>query len=192
MVRMARGRRGPAKEPKDKSIVRSEELQRFVGDMIANGDHGRLSSVNIRCFMLGHTPKRSGKICGAYVTKIGELQRVYAGLDQAQAAFALVVAKPVWEKLDANGKAALIDHELRHIGFNAAGAPALVPHDLGEFAATVRKYGIDWAEDLRKFAEAVEPHIKQLSLRLEEGGAPASSPGAAVAAEGNGHLAEAA
>jgi len=153
--------------------------------MIANGDHQRLSSVNLRYYYLGHAPKRSGKLCGAYVVKMSELQRVYAGLDQAQSSFCVVIAKPVWDRLDANGRQALLDHGLRHIGFNSKGAPGLQPHDLQEFAATVRSYGLDWSEDVRRFAEACAPHMAQMVLDLEP-------PRGAVGEQTNGHLEEAA
>jgi hypothetical protein len=47
---------------------------------------------------------------------------------------------------------ALLDHELRHCGFNAQGAPELVRHDVEEFFGTVQRYGL-WFEDVRSFAK---------------------------------------
>jgi len=47
---------------------------------------------------------------------------------------------------------ALLDHELRHAGFNALGEPEIIRHDIEEFVGTVQRYGL-WFEDVRRFAE---------------------------------------
>ncbi len=49
---------------------------------------------------------------------------------------------------------ALLDHEIRHCGWTAAGLPEVAPHDVEEFMGTVRRHGL-WFEDVRRFAELV-------------------------------------
>lgn len=50
---------------------------------------------------------------------------------------------------------ALLDHELRHCGFDQNGLPIIIQHDVEEFCGTVERYGL-WFEDVRRFAELCE------------------------------------
>lgn len=45
---------------------------------------------------------------------------------------------------------ALLDHELRHCGFDQKGAPIIVQHDVEEFVGTIKRYGL-WFEDVQRF-----------------------------------------
>lgn len=73
------------------------------------------------------------------------------------------IAQEPWGYLDDDQRAALVDHELMHCGWDEAEErPLLRPHDVEEFAAVVARHGL-WSRALKSFVEA-----GQLALKLEE------------------------
>lgn len=65
-----------------------------------------------------------------------------------------------WRHLTAGQRAALVAHELCHIGMTDKGALTMLEHDIEEFAWVARRYG-QWHSGLEHFAE-------QLGLGLAE------------------------
>lgn len=59
-----------------------------------------------------------------------------------------------WNLLDAQGREALVFHELMHCGQDEQGKPMLIPHDAGVFTAEVQRYGLWWVDAQAKFEAA--------------------------------------
>ncbi len=66
---------------------------------------------------------------------------------------------------------ALLDHEIRHCGWTAAGLPEVVRHDVEEFFGTVQRFGL-WFEDVRRFAELVGQVAEQAAETEQVDGEP--------------------
>lgn len=67
-----------------------------------------------------------------------------------------------WQRLSGFQRAALVDHELQHCSFDLEkNAAVIVPHDIEEFGAIVRRWGL-WRPDLVRFAD----DVKQAQLEL--------------------------
>ncbi len=65
-----------------------------------------------------------------------------------------------WLSLVPNAKVALVDHELCHCGKDAeSGAWVMVRHDVEEFAAIVKRWGL-WTADLVTFGKVVGPQLE--------------------------------
>lgn len=67
-------------------------------------------------------------------------------------AFEIVVSKPGWEALTPEQQFAMTYHELLHCGDNDKGGWVVVPHDLEEFHAVVRHFGL-WSPRVKQMAE---------------------------------------
>lgn len=105
--------------------------------------------------------------------------------DEIDPFFVLLITKPAWDRMKAKQREALVDHELCHMGVDdETGKPTLLPHDLEEFNAVVRRHGI-WQEDVEAFFKAA----KQIPLPLEAKKAAVKK---ASEKNGNGKAAEAA
>ena len=74
--------------------------------------------------------------------KVTEMYGAISGYD-----FAIVIYTPNCEGFDDNKMKILVEHELRHIGFDGDKKLYIVPHDvvIGEFEAIRQKYGVDWS-----------------------------------------------
>lgn len=84
--------------------------------------------------------------------------------------YVLVVAVSVWNRIPAETRIALVDHELCHAaGWDAEAEAWLVRgHDVEEFGQVVERHGA-WQETLRAFIETAQRvQLPQLSLRMEE------------------------
>src|SRR5437588_328871 len=109
--------------------------------------------------------------------------------DEIEPFFVLLITKPAWDKMKPAQRQALVDHELCHMGIDDESArPVILPHDLQEFNAVVRRHGL-WSEDVEQCFKAA----KQIPLPLEakkaavkKAAANANGNGAAKAAESNG------
>ncbi|WP_054948959.1 putative metallopeptidase [Numidum massiliense] len=97
---------------------------------------------------------------------------------ETDAECAVIVNGDIWGNLNVKQREALVYHELCHFEemTDAMGNPKedenkrpmykTVGHDVEEFSAVVRKYGL-WMADVRKFGQVVK-EVEQLSM-FEEG-----------------------
>lgn len=83
--------------------------------------------------------------------------------DEIDPFFVLLITKPAWDRMKAAQRQALVDHELCHFGIDdESGKPTLIPHDLEEFNAIVRRHGL-WEESVEQFFKSA----KQIPLPLD-------------------------
>lgn len=77
--------------------------------------------------------------------------------------FVIEIAEPIWEHLDETARRALVDHELEHceVHFSDSGKESLriIPHNLEEFTAVVRRHGL-WKSELRRFAKVTNEQLE--------------------------------
>lgn len=69
--------------------------------------------------------------------------------------FVIAFAQPVWHRFTEKQRKALVYHELLHCGSDENGHFRIEPHDLEEFVAVVKEFGI-WDERVRKMAEQIQ------------------------------------
>lgn len=132
------------------------------------GAHKRLQSAIITYGYYGDHATKDGRAVAGRTRKVNVEDKVLIGhIDQAQTTFVVVVATDVWEAMDTTQRMAVLDHELSHIGFNAALEMTCVGHDLQEFRGVVERHGVDWDEGLRKFAETCQDKMSQVQLKLD-------------------------
>lgn len=96
---------------------------------------------------------RGRKIMGK-ARKITGLNAYLAnGPEGADAFLVIEIAQDIWETLTPSARHALIDHELSHCYWNPVDGPALIPHDVEEFAAVIARHGL-WTTNLDTFVRA--------------------------------------
>jgi hypothetical protein len=69
--------------------------------------------------------------------------------------FVIAFAQPVWRRFTEKQRQALVYHELLHCGSDESGHFRIEPHDLEEFVAVVKEFGI-WDERVKKMAEQIQ------------------------------------
>ncbi len=79
--------------------------------------------------------------------------------------FEILTSKPLWGALTEEQRYALTFHELLHCGTNDKDNWVLVPHDLEEFAAVVRHFGL-WNERTKIMAEQMRLFDRVSSVSL--------------------------
>ena len=84
------------------------------------------------------------------------------------AVFIIQIVEPRFERLSAEQKIAVIDHELAHISINETSGDLTVDaeHDIEEFSSIARRHGL-YHEGLMIFAEAIEQGVENYSQRDE-------------------------
>lgn len=84
---------------------------------------------------------------------------------EAEKFFLIEIAKPIWESLEnkPREREALLHHELMHCELDERGNPTIRHHDVEEFNATVRRYGL-WKDDVQLFLEASVEQMPLLKL----------------------------
>ncbi len=182
----------------------SDEVKK-VADGVIKNYHPHLNGVDIvylfqnkrdRATGAAVIPKSKGKpVLGVAKLVTGLNAFLVSGAtrtdgDEIDPFFVLLITKPAWDRMKAKQREALVDHELCHMGIDdETGKPTLLPHDLEEFNAIVRRHGL-WEEGVEAFFKAA----KQIPLPLEakkvavkKAAANANGNGAAKAAESNGN-----
>ena len=119
--------------------------------------HGHINdfSVRIEYVFMDKVPKKGGKEVWAYVKKVTSLNAFLATeSDDSDPFFVMVVAQPIWLALPKKAKAALVDHELCHIGAELTQKDeeqvvklSVIPHDMEEFNAITRRHGL-WRDEI--------------------------------------------
>ena len=79
--------------------------------------------------------------------------------------FEITTSKPVWDTLAERQRFALVYHELLHCGTNDKDNWVLVQHDLEEFTAVVRHFGL-WSERTKIMAEQMRLFDRVSTARL--------------------------
>lgn len=155
---------------------RAPEVESIARDLIKRVDqHKNLAHVRVEYVWRPDASKSKGRLILAKARKIGGLNAFLANVDAIdvvdepnQPFFVIEVAADTWEKLTADQRIALVDHELCHcvVDFDADGNPAMSMrgHDLEEFACIVERHGL-WASDVARFGSAV---AEQLALAVDE------------------------
>lgn len=69
--------------------------------------------------------------------------------------FVIAFAQPVWHRFTEKQRKALVYHELLHCGSDENGHFRIEPHDLEEFVAVVKVFGI-WDDRVRRMAEQIQ------------------------------------
>lgn len=84
--------------------------------------------------------KNSGKIVYADTEKIKDKLKGFLPYD-----FIITFYKPNTEPLSEDKMEKLMNHELRHVGFDpASGKHTIIPHDVEDFRPIINAWGIDW------------------------------------------------
>jgi hypothetical protein len=124
-----------------------------IGRVLISAIHYELANAKIgyvfRKKMADHDRKRM-----AQASRVGGKLNYFSNLD-----LLIEVNHEEWVMLSDERRIALIDHELCHFSLNidddGKKSYALLSHDVEEFAAIVRRWGL-WKVDLERFGRAVE------------------------------------
>lgn len=105
-------------------------------------------------------PDRDGHLVWGRTRKVGPAERIFHDHD-----FVITLNAAVWVELSPTARRALMDHELSHCGSRTNDDDEVVyyvrKHDLEEFVAIVRRYGL-WKSDIEQFVNAaVEARARQ-------------------------------
>jgi predicted metallopeptidase len=161
------------KEPLRIEWSRLPSAEALVEDLVPKY-HQHLRSARIGCVARPKAGKRHGKTIYASIKRADDVLNVLRADDVGRFAYVIVVGHDAWEKLSADQRRIVIDHELCHAaGQDPLGRWTLTGHDVEEFSAIIRRYGT-WTADLQLFAK----EVAQLSIPLE-GTGPAESPASA-------------
>lgn len=143
-----------------------------IADELIVKYHPHLDGVRIEYVMGDKTPRRGGKDVWGFVKKISSLPAYLAADKNDQKSgdvspfFVMVISEPIWVNLYPDKRTALVDHELCHCGVEVDDEGnsklTLIPHDLEEFVAIVRRYGL-WMEDVKDFVTAVNSKTNSIS-----------------------------
>lgn len=108
-----------------------------LGEEVIKAQFPKLTEVAI-AFLKSDKPKKNGaKVVYADCEKLSEKMTTITGID-----FVITFYKDS-EDLTMVAQRILMEHELRHVGWDGEKA-RIVPHDVDDFRAIIEKYGIDW------------------------------------------------
>lgn len=77
-------------------------------------------------------------------TTMAEVDTADNDEERAEFDFSMWFAWDEWQMLEEYQRDAIVDHELCHCGWDEAGKPFLINHDIGEFNAIIARYGLWW------------------------------------------------
>lgn len=77
-------------------------------------------------------------------TTMAEVDTADNDEERADFDFSMWFAWDEWQTLDDVQRDAIVDHELCHCGWDKAGKPFLIDHDIQEFNAIIARYGLWW------------------------------------------------
>ena len=145
---------------------------RVIADKLIAHFHPHLFGARIEYAFVSEPPKRLGQPLAGRIRKVTGLYAYLAtpGFEGAPEPFyCMELTKPTWDARTLRWRVALVDHELRHAGFDEeADDPGLVGHDEEEFRDIVERHGA-WTEGLEIFIDKLingDPHKRQLIERL--------------------------
>ncbi len=123
-----------------------------IADALVRSIHQHLANWRIGCVFRETLAEQAGKVHLAHASKVGAKLQHFSDLD-----FLIEVNWSAWLELTDEQRVALIDHELCHMGTketDEGDRPVLLPHDVQEFTAIVKRWGL-WTDELAHFAKAV-------------------------------------
>jgi putative metallopeptidase len=136
--------------------------------------HTHLATVRIDYVFATEALKEKGKIVLGRAKKVSGLNAYIAAKDrgyessQPEEFFVIEIHRGSWLQLSEKQRKALCDHELHHLDVDLdTNKLSLKPHDLEEFNAIVRRYGL-WQPDVEFFVRAARE--KERGLFEEEEG----------------------
>ena len=145
---------------------KADAVQKIAEELIAQY-HSEINDYKIRVdyWFTDKVTKRGGKETWGLCKKISGFNSAQAADSDGEDFYVIIIPKMIFDALSQKGKRALTDHELMHIGVeydadeegDASGDAVkkrLVPHDLEEFAAIMRRYP-NWQDDEMANVQAV-------------------------------------
>jgi predicted metallopeptidase len=149
--------------------IEAPEVEDVAREIIAE-NYPHLAGVDMRFVFNEKEPSSCGKALWGRARKITGLPAHLAGSDHDF--FVLEIVYSVWKQLAPAKRKALVDHELAHFwrdeDEDGEEKLSLLPHDLEEFAAIVRRHGL-WREDVKLMAEAIESAQTEMAFGVEDG-----------------------
>ena len=132
-----------------------------IGTQLIRRHHPRLDETEVRFVFRDEHQTSKGKAVLARTRLISGLNAWLAGGmpddgDEPERFFLIEIAADLWAELDADGREALIDHELCHCGIEQLDSgPRLyvTAHDLEEFVAIVARHGT-WRPEVEALVKA--------------------------------------
>lgn len=136
-----------------------------IAEKLIKEHHPDIAEFRMEFVFVDKTPNKGGKEVWGTMRKVSALPAYLAADDKDQADgytepfFVMVISKPIWENLPDDKKVALVDHELCHAGVktdkDGNPKPHIIPHDLEEFTAIVKRHGL-WRDDVKEFLEVAK------------------------------------
>lgn len=131
---------------------------RALAERLIHLFHPHLTGVRIEYVWVNKPPVVGGKPKAAVMRKVSGLYAFLATPDfegEPEPFFVMEVCFPVWRSKSPEWQVALVDHELKHGGYDdEADTIFIVPHDIEEFDDVAARHG-QWDESLVSFAEAL-------------------------------------
>lgn len=148
---------------------RATDVEAVARDLI-NDSHPHLGPVRIEFVFITEAPTVNGKVVWGRAKKISGLNAWLASDTQEvvtpEEFFVIEIVKPIWQQLDEKSRKALTEHELMHCDVDLeTGRLSIRPHDLEEFNAIVRKYGL-WRDDVEIFYQVAKEQQEKQQERL--------------------------
>lgn len=143
----------PREWPEDEQYMEAAQPCVIAQKMIPQL-HAHLVNARIG-YLFRETMNKRDRLVLGKASKPGGGIAFLAGYD-----FLLTFNWQTWKDLDVGARCALVDHELAHLGRDGdAGKYFLCSHDLEEFGAIVRRWGL-WRPDLVSFAQIVKVQLE--------------------------------
>lgn len=143
------------------------EVEDVARDLI-NDYHPHLATVRIDYVFAGEPLKEKGKVVWGRAKKVTGLNAWLASEDKNPDAappeefFVVEIHRGTWLMIDEKSRRALVDHELYHLDVDIETSKLSIrPHDLEEFNAVVRRYGL-WRVDVELFINAANQRERSL------------------------------
>ena len=124
-------------DPRGRVIPGAKDLEKS-GGVLPGLTHLRQHKI----LYLFTTAEKVGRHAAATASRFA---KKHLPLSEDEYTYEIVVAKPVWDGFTEDQRFALVYHELLHCGVNEKEVPTIKRHDLEEFGAVVRHFGL-WNE----------------------------------------------
>lgn len=154
----AKAAKKDAKKPDARTFAVFEDAKKIAERLIAKGVEGTAVLKNARILYLSTSRDKVGRDGAANATKFAEWAKTLKDFD-----FVLQFSLPCWRRYTEVQREALVYHELLHCRLDSKNRAVIVPHDLEEFAAVVKLYGL-WDPRIR------EMHAQMVLWEVEPDG----------------------
>ncbi len=126
-----------------------QEIKPVLKKLLELLEFHHLNSFRIKFLFAKKEMKKAGKIVLGKASKFAEKDKLIHPYH-----FLIILSLDFWDE-SPESREALLYHELCHCGVTDEFEPKMIPHDLEEFEAVVRRYGF-WREDIRRFNRQLE------------------------------------